>query len=351
MDPKYTRIPDEPDQSDFIRLWFDYHRGYRVLKASEGDSEERVPVCREMQWKDVSPGHLPVMDPLQRLITIRGNRPVARQQEHVSLDSTLDSLLQEASDEQDVHPPVPRRRSTVDPRETRATAFQSRIPTPEEIQEAHERIIAVSRRRQELADQLDVTDAELRRCRHRHAQLLRERQTAQNMERVFGTREEVRNSGASYVSPLSSMFSRAYERYAIAEEVRAEERASNRNAAHHRQQIQELIRHRHGTELFVREQTDDDTLQDRLQTLDDETVDRPAPLNEDEMIVKLGCRICLQQKADVCVLPCGHLVMCSWCANIAVPTKKEDQTQPARRNIPCPLCRKHVKKVARVYTA
>jgi C3HC4-type zinc finger (RING finger) protein len=40
--------------------------------------------------------------------------------------------------------------------------------------------------------------------------------------------------------------------------------------------------------------------------------DRPPPIGEKEMMVKLECAICFQQKANVVCLPCGHTVMCQW---------------------------------------
>lgn len=322
-----------------------------MLGTRPDGSEERVMVTPEMPWKDVSPGHLPSRDPVRRLVTTRGIRPEGRREQHVSLDSTLDSLLQEASEEQHESSPSSDRHSYVRLRERRARAFQSNVPTSEQVQQAQARVNGASQRRRRILEQLAEADADLRQCSQRHAQLLRERRTAENLERVFGTREEVRESGSEYVSPLLSMFSRAYDRYAVAEEVRAEERASDRNVTRHRQQVQDLVQQTHGMDLIVGEQREDETLEGRLRTLDDETADRPPPLKDEDMIIKLGCKICLQQKADTAVHPCGHLVMCSWCAIIAVPTKREDQTQPLRKNIPCPLCRKAVKKVARVYTA
>jgi hypothetical protein len=43
----------------------------------------------------------------------------------------------------------------------------------------------------------------------------------------------------------------------------------------------------------------------RKLTLDDPTDGRPPPLNDDQMVVKLQCCICISQLAQIAVLPCG----------------------------------------------
>jgi len=91
---------------------------------------------------------------------------------------------------------------------------------------------------------------------------------------------------------------------------------------------------------------------------------RPEPLNDDDMVVKMECKICFAQIATIALLPCGkctgsnadtcfkylltlyvgHLVMCKWCADEAVPSHKLDATAPASRKATCPVCRKRVKQ-------
>ena len=77
--------------------------------------------------------------------------------------------------------------------------------------------------------------------------------------------------------------------------------------------------------------------------LDREDDGRPPPKNDDEMTVKLDCKICYQQVADTIVLPCGHLVMCEWCSLQHVPCHDHDRTRP-KRPTDCPLCRKRIKQ-------
>ncbi|MCJ1362035.1 hypothetical protein MMC16_001137 [Acarospora aff. strigata] len=55
--PAQTRLPEIPDQTEFLKCWYDYHRGYRIDKREDG-GEERV-VVRGEPLQDVAPGHLP----------------------------------------------------------------------------------------------------------------------------------------------------------------------------------------------------------------------------------------------------------------------------------------------------
>ncbi|TLD21803.1 hypothetical protein E2P81_ATG08391 [Venturia nashicola] len=77
--------------------------------------------------------------------------------------------------------------------------------------------------------------------------------------------------------------------------------------------------------------------------------ERPGAKTDEEMMVKVECKICLSQVADTACLPCGHLCMCAWCADQAVPVKKEDKTRPARKGIKCPVCRENVKSRAKIF--
>ncbi|MCJ1379260.1 hypothetical protein MMC17_002361 [Xylographa soralifera] len=76
---------------------------------------------------------------------------------------------------------------------------------------------------------------------------------------------------------------------------------------------------------------------------------RPDPVtDENNFLVKMECKICYSQVATVAVLPCGHCIMCKWCANEAIPSHKADQTVPQNRSA-CPVCRKRVKNKVTIY--
>jgi hypothetical protein len=90
--------------------------------------------------------------------------------------------------------------------------------------------------------------------------------------------------------------------------------------------------------------------EDQEQGLDAKDSGRPEPRTEEEMEVKLECRICYSQVADVACLPCGHLVMCKWCSEQHSPTMQHDRTRP-RRAAACPVCRKGIRQKVRVFRA
>ncbi|KAM0716539.1 hypothetical protein Q7P37_007984 [Cladosporium fusiforme] len=86
------------------------------------------------------------------------------------------------------------------------------------------------------------------------------------------------------------------------------------------------------------------------QGLDAKDTGRPEPKTDEEMTVKLECRICYSQTADVACLPCGHLVMCKWCSDQHSPTMRHDRTRP-RLSANCPVCRKGIRQKVQVYRA
>jgi hypothetical protein len=81
-------------------------------------------------------------------------------------------------------------------------------------------------------------------------------------------------------------------------------------------------------------------------TLDNQP-DRPPPKTDAEMTRTLACQVCYQQVADIAVLPCGHMVMCQWCADVVVPVKHSHiPVRPSK----CPMCRKQVKQRFKIHT-
>ncbi|KAF2763283.1 hypothetical protein EJ05DRAFT_506894 [Pseudovirgaria hyperparasitica] len=86
------------------------------------------------------------------------------------------------------------------------------------------------------------------------------------------------------------------------------------------------------------------------QTLDNPA--RPEPLSDEEMNVSIACNVCYVQKASVVLIPCGHMIMCQWCADVVVPLNGSgDNTFVRRRDGPrqCPKCRKHVSQRHKVH--
>lgn len=54
LSARETRIPEVPDQTEFLARWYEFHQGYRVVTREDG-SEERIAVLGE-DLKDVAPG-------------------------------------------------------------------------------------------------------------------------------------------------------------------------------------------------------------------------------------------------------------------------------------------------------
>ena len=81
----------------------------------------------------------------------------------------------------------------------------------------------------------------------------------------------------------------------------------------------------------------------RSKGLDNQNDGRPEPKETEELMVNLECRACMSQLVDTVVLPCGHAVLCRWCADQHMPSSRADRTRP-RGNATCPMCRKPVKQ-------
>ncbi|KAF2735989.1 hypothetical protein EJ04DRAFT_434019 [Polyplosphaeria fusca] len=80
-------------------------------------------------------------------------------------------------------------------------------------------------------------------------------------------------------------------------------------------------------------------------TLDNQP-NRPPPLKDAQMTKSLACQVCYCQIADMALLPCGHMVMCEYCADVVIPVK--NQQFPLRPS-KCPMCRKQVKQRIRIH--
>jgi hypothetical protein len=435
-----TRVPEIPDQTEFLERWWEFYQGYRVVKLGDG-SEQRIAVMGE-PLREVSPGFLPrTLDQLRAGVENDARRPENRlrrrrlssdeerpEQPHQSLEDALDDLLLEAEEMADpdvagfTEPPT-----AVTPQ---AQGHPTEPPRP-----------------------MTRPEARLQRARERFA-------------RVFGSREE--QDQDDYESPLTQMYSRAYDRHRQAEERRAEGTetapALDGLSQRDRRDIEEQLlwgvmrESQEMTESLepesevwsyapTRSQRLDDAEAEEIMAgfsfsgseatetaqrimaeynqlvADDEAAlqviltgdptaasssttpappgtqgwwsqirpqgaglppnalaevnrvrlsfeeelariraarppspplmsldtqpDRPAPKTDEEMTKVLACQVCYQQIADIAVLPCGHMVMCQWCADVVVPVKHGHI--PARMT-KCPMCRKQVKQRFRIHT-
>ncbi|KAF2995538.1 hypothetical protein E8E13_002564 [Curvularia kusanoi] len=190
-----TRIPEIPDQKEFLDRWFEFHQGFRLARRPDG-TEQRIAVIGE-PLHEVSPGFLPrTLDQLRAGIENDARRPENRlrrrrltsenerpTEPHQSLEDALDSLLDADSDNET--------------REDGAESLQppiSESPTTPQVQ----------------PDQLTAPPS-LASTRRQRAQ--------ERFARVFGTVEDIQQE--DYESPLSTLYNRAWNRYRQAEDLRA----------------------------------------------------------------------------------------------------------------------------------
>lgn len=389
LQPSQTRIPEVPDQTQFLERWFEFHQGYRIVRRENG-SEDQIAVIGE-PLKDVSPGYLPrTLQELRagqrndatratnRTVAIRttpSNDATGPEEPERTLEEAIDSLLEEISDnEEDDH------------------------LTREGMQEN------------------DMPQSQLSRPLTRREQMTRRltERLRENMTRVFGTREEIQSD--DYQSPIAGLYTRAWDRYRQAEQQRREgvnpADSSTSHSAYpaldiqsnnfHAQlratneedeiviRIAELEAGRNGganpasqasSPADVREPANSpasyseqsraaahERIARRIAEIQSRDTRRPRPPNQDqpfdlphmgldsdnrpppktdaEMTVKLECQICYSQVADTACLPCGHMVMCKWCADITMPVRHG--TIP-RRPSNCPMCRKKVSQRVRIH--
>ncbi|KAF2481623.1 hypothetical protein BDY17DRAFT_299355 [Neohortaea acidophila] len=320
--PAQTRIPEVPDQREFLERWYEFHRGYRIVSHADG-REERVAVLGE-DFREVSPGCLPRTleemragrraEEVQAAVIVESTG--VEERDETTLDETLDQMLADAADEEDAQTSMPTPRIVPEPILTTTDALptpnihaQAMTPAGSRSREYQLRRVAALRRElnrmrsgiervitglRELGEPIQDDDESVdivrrldtiletpatnsiqndpviatanpratqvlsslqerinaardRRSAAREAlrqnveahtaamieiqasnshlqQLQREQRTMENYTHVFGSREEVVAQGENYVSPIGNLFSRAYERFRAAEDVRVEQR-------------------------------------------------------------------------------------------------------------------------------
>ncbi|OCT50732.1 hypothetical protein CLCR_11341 [Cladophialophora carrionii] len=189
---------------------------------------------------------------------------------------------------------------------------------------------------------------------------------------ALGTREEVQSE--DYVSPLATMYGRAWNRYREAEERRAANRQADTDVVDvlgtrppqlpdPGQQFAESMNNmRRVSEQEFRERMDaiaeaHAALMNPLTEPDinpiDLQVSRPPPIPSEEMTANIECRICHEQKMDTILEPCMHLSICHWCLEVMRARVRRYRIDPenGERRLRCPICRRNVTQAKRIYMA
>lgn len=352
--PSQTRIPLIPDQTEFLERWFEFHQGYRLVKAPDG-SERRVAVLGE-QFREVDPGFLPrTLNQLRagqvnnrhrrenrfRRERLPSEEPQDNATPHQSIENALDSLLAEveAEDEQ------------VGESVSTAQGAQQSESAPEEGGEPNTQAPSSSNTA---------------------------RQAIERFTRIFGTRDDIQRD--DYQSPLSALY--ATRRDTQTEPSTNEPEEASTNPVVH--MGQPVLRARDTTDPFeLRVQTTAypyaqtrataaPQIQSRAQPLPQREINgrtqnnnisnsanrgnttptanplatRPPPLQDEQLIVKLNCKVCYEQLAEIACLPCGHMVMCRWCADAHMPLRHSNVPVEGSK---CPICRRRVRQRVRVF--
>ncbi|KAK5108775.1 hypothetical protein LTR62_007835 [Meristemomyces frigidus] len=108
--PTQTRIPENPDQTVFLEKWYEFHRGYRIVRRGDG-GEERVAVLGE-PFAQVDPGCLPrTLEEMRagraavEAVAAEQDVPISTQEATgPSLDDTLEQMFADAEAEDESTP-------------------------------------------------------------------------------------------------------------------------------------------------------------------------------------------------------------------------------------------------------
>lgn len=73
---------------------------------------------------------------------------------------------------------------------------------------------------------------------------------------------------------------------------------------------------------------------------------RPEPKETEELTINMECKVCMTQLVDTVLLPCGHAILCRWCADKLIPSSNGYPKGKAA----CPMCRDPIKQKVRIFT-
>ncbi|KAJ4298274.1 hypothetical protein N0V90_006174 [Kalmusia sp. IMI 367209] len=408
LEAAQTQIPHIPDQSEFLERWFEFHQGYRIVRQPDG-TESRIAVIGE-PWKEVSPGFLPrTLDQLRagrqndasRPENVFRRRRLSSEEEtpqeiQQSIEEALDHLLEEISDDD---AEVDEEQGEDMPRRSSSGLSRPLSRTETSLQRARERLTRVFGTREDIQrdDYESPISTIFNRAEARYRQAEEQRATGsshplldniENLSRrerreldeqiLWGVLQDSRHSFLGHHqtgnvrSYTPAPLNRGREDSAIPPAniightppwpTAADDSNSSPNTVSTSSFQSSLGQNTPGLDRlpapfdavdtiadlqvqFVRRRPARTFVSEPIQTLDQPG--RPEPLTDEQMTKKLDCQICYSQIADIAVLPCGHMVMCQWCADIAVPVRHSHiPVRPSK----CPMCRKMVKQRFKIHT-
>ncbi|KAL5379158.1 hypothetical protein DPSP01_008607 [Paraphaeosphaeria sporulosa] len=396
LEAAQTQIPHIPDQSEFLERWFEFHQGYRTVTQPDG-SESRIAVVGE-PFSEVSPGFLPrTLDQLRanrqndasrpdnvfrrRRLTSEQERPAEAQQ---SIEDALDDLLGELSDEEEAPAPAETGAPSTDMPRRRSSGGLSRPLTRTEVsvQRARDRLARVFGSREDVQreDYESPLSTMYNRAEERYQQAEERRATGEttdprtnnlhNLPRqerreleeqiLWGVLQDSRRSFLernpdAYVRRHALELDSTNLAEPGATPPSSNTTSTSAPASSLRSSLDQitsdLSRLQAATDAvasariaLARQRPSHPLFTEPKQTLDQPN--RPPPLTDAQMTKKLDCQVCYSQIADIALLPCGHMVMCQWCADVVVPVRHSHI--PARPS-KCPMCRKMVKQRFKIH--
>jgi Zinc finger, C3HC4 type (RING finger) len=211
----------------------------------------------------------------------------------------------------------------------------------------------------------------------------------------FGTREEL--SSEDWESPLTSMFTRAYTRYRDAEANRRQlereiqdsmlrdateehgpaynQLVSSQSTGYDQQVPSQNSRYvddlgtnfvaRNIVSSMLREHRNPGRQRNSPSQPMDNPINaqpRPPALTAAEMTVSIACRICNEQTVDTLIEPCMHAAICHWCSEIIQSQAQRSRRRPVdsfgelqddggSQQWRCPICRRDITSVRKIYLA
>ena len=404
--PEDSRIPDIPAIAAFVNTWHDWHRGYRIIRSADGVEEREILLGQPL--REVEIGQLPRPNPAismyhaQAVPWVLEHEPVSdlileesdevvnipeedrlfdsesedhevaagaqesiysRDQEaiqHIEGTEQRDPLLNMTTSQlrefADIIQRVNGMIRGLDWINSRLEPFAATVPHRPGANTGLAGLLQLQSRiqgvRSLLDDQADwINDSialwqtqagEAQSVRTQQNSLAHQQRRRQNYTTVFGTAEDVQRS--DYISPISSMFNRHWERFRAAEEQRrhAQDGTNRTNGLQGQQtedigisrtplrQVASVSNLRRNLDARSLQPRDMPTAETVLQTMQnavhsmrliDQRLARedtiapsdslPSPpdegLTEGQMYIKLQCRVCLEQVADIALVPCGLL--------------------------------------------
>ncbi|KAF2686433.1 hypothetical protein K458DRAFT_299272 [Lentithecium fluviatile CBS 122367] len=397
LEASQTKIPLIPDQTEFLERWFEFHQGYRIVNASDG-TESRIAVIGE-PFREVSPGFLPrTLDQLRagrlndesraenrfrrRRLSSEEERAAPAEQ-HQTIEEALDSLLEEISDDE-IPAPAPAQTPASDMPRAQADPPRPLSRTGIHLQRARDRLVRVFGSREDVQrdDYESPLSAMYNRAfeRYRQAEARREsgdttapsldglsEQERRDIENqiMWGVLNDSRAGSTVHITRTENVPSNTP---APASPRRSEDSASTSVLSYTStadlETVGNMVR-RLEDQIYSPSLVSVGALRGpppslasfdgpgrhprRLATPPLQTLDqpnRPPPLMDEQMTKNLSCQVCYSQVADIAVLPCGHMVMCEWCADVVVPVRHGHV--PARPT-KCPMCRKSVKQRFKIH--